>query len=211
MKCEEIKEMLSSYVDGEARGDEGVLVERHLAACAGCRDLARRMRLVGAGVEKTEGVVPPGFRDALFARMEREDLLPRRRSLFAYSIRWAAIPAAAAAVLALFLLTSREAGRVGPSVPGAPRQAVTEGQPSAPRAQGGPIVAEGTPEPSAPAVGRATAGGEAVADSRIGADLTPEEREIVAHLDMLEDSAAFDRPAGIDELEIVEPVGGEKG
>ncbi len=219
MTCEEIKEILSSYVDGEAGGDEGLLVERHLAACAGCRDVARRMRMVGAGIEKTEGAVPPGFRETLFARMEREGLLRRRRSLFAYSVRWAAIPAAAAAVLALFLLTSREAGKVGPTVPAGPRQAMTEGQPSAPQApkaaippegqaprgQEGRIVAERTPEPSAPAVGKA------VADSRVGADLTPEDRDVVANLDVLEDSAAFDQPSGIDELDIVEPAGGRKG
>src|SRR5512141_274096 len=100
MKCGEIKEILSGYVDGESRGDEGRLVEEHLAACAGCRDLARRMRIVGAGVEKAEGAVPPDFRETLFARMEREGLLSRRRSLFVYSIRWAAVPMAAAAVLA---------------------------------------------------------------------------------------------------------------
>ena len=44
----------------------------------------------------------------LFARLEKEDLLSKRRSIFVYSLRWAAVPLAAAAALALFLLPSRE-------------------------------------------------------------------------------------------------------
>lgn len=227
MKCDEIKEILSSYVDGEAGADERRLVDEHLAACAACRDLARRMRLVGTGIGKTEGVVPPDFRDKLFARMEREDLLPRRRSLFAYSVRWAAVPIAAAAVLALFLLTSREAYKAGPGAPGAPRQAMNARPPSAQDGQGQPPSAGGQasrpggaqeraavaargPEPPAPAAGTG-AGGHAVADARTGADLTAEERDIVAHLDVLEDPSSLDAPSEIDELEIVEPAVRTKG
>jgi len=210
MKCEEIKEILSSYVDGEARSDERLLVEEHLAACAGCRGLARRMRIVAAGIEKTEGVVPPDFRETLFARMEREGLLPRRRSLFAYSIRWAAVPLAAAAVLALFVLTSRDTGRLGPPPAAEPPQAMNGRAPRAPEAQEGPRVAQPVPDARMPAAG---AGGraEAVADSRAGADLTPEERDIVAHLDILEDPSALDEPSEVDELEIVEPAVRSKG
>jgi len=207
MKCEEIKEILSSYVDGEARGDEGALVEEHLAACAGCRELVRRMRLVGASIEKAEGAVPPDFRETLFARMEREGLLSRRRSLFAYSIRWAAVPAAAAAVLALFLLTSREPGIKGP-VPSAQRPTAMEGR--AQDAQERPRVAQRAPEERMPAAVRGTSE-NAIADTRAGADLTPEEREIVANLEVLEDPAALDEPSEIDELEIVEPAGRRKG
>ncbi len=201
MKCEEINEILSGYVDGEARGDEGRLVEEHLAACAGCRDLARRMRIVGAGIEKTEGMVPPDFRETLFARMEREGLLSRRRSLFVYSIRWAAVPVAAAAVLALFLLVPRESGIKGP-VPSAQAPLSTGGQ--------APRVAQRAPEAGTPAAGTGT-GGKAAADSRAVADLTPEEREIVAYLEVLEDPASLDEPSEIDELEIVEPAGRSRG
>lgn len=210
MKCEEIKEILSSYIDGEARDDERRLVEEHLAACAGCRDLARRMRIVAAGIEKTEGVVPPDFRETVFARMEREGLLPRRRSLFAYSIRWAAVPLTAAAVLALFLLTSRDAGKVGAPPAAVPQQAMNGRVPRAQEAQERPRVAQPAPDARIPAAGAGT-GAEAVADSRAGADLTPEERDIVAHLDILEDPSALDEPSEVDELEIVEPAGRSKG
>src|SRR5512142_3331085 len=126
MKCDEIKEILSGYVDGEARGDEARLAEGHLAACPACRDLLRRMKVVGAGVGRTEAEVPPGFRDAVFARMEREGLLPRRHRLGAFPIRWLAIPAAAAAALALFVRLRRETGRVGAAVSTRPPAAASE-------------------------------------------------------------------------------------
>ncbi len=210
MKCEEIKEILNGYVDGEAGGDEGRLVEEHLAACPGCRDLARRLRIVGAGIEKTEGAVPSDFRETLFARMEREGLLPRRRSLFVYSIRWAAVPLAAAAALALFLLTPHESDKTGP-VPSAERPTARGDQ--APRGPDGAEpsrVARQAPEAPKPAAGKG-AGGTAVADSRAGGDLTAEERDIVAYLEVLEDPGALDEPSEIDELQIVDPAGRKKG
>lgn len=210
MKCEEIKEILSSYVDGEARSDEGRLVEEHLAACAPCRDLALRMRLVGAGIEKTEGLVPPDFRETVFARLEREGLLARRRSLFVYSIRWAAVPVAAAAVLAVFVLTSREAGKVGPPPSAGTPQTMSDRAPGAREGPERPRVARPAPEVSRPAAGAGT-GVDSLADSRAGADLTPEERDIVAHLDLLEDPAVLDEPSEIDELEIVEPPARTRG
>src|SRR5512134_2402073 len=118
MECREWRERISASVDGEVSPEEARLVEGHLEACPECRALERKMRSVGIGVARTEGVVPPDFREKLFARMEAEDLLPRRRSLFVFSLRWAAIPAAAAAALALFMLTSADKGNddVSPQV-----------------------------------------------------------------------------------------------
>lgn len=210
MECNEIIEILNIYVDGEARGDERRAAEEHLAACDACRDLVRRMRVVGVGVEKVEGVVPRDFRETVFARMEREGLLPRRRSLFAYSIRWAAVPLAAAAALALVVLTSRDAGINGPA-PSAQRPPSAEvGAPGAKDARERQGVARRAPEAPMRAAGGGT-GGKAVADARAEADLTPEEREIVAYLDVLEDPSALDEPSEIDDLEIVEPNGGKRG
>jgi len=129
------------------------------------------MRAIGIGVARTEGVVPSDFREKLFARMEAEDLLPRRRSLFVFSIRWAAVPLAAAAALALFLLTSPEKGKDTVS-----------------------------PQGQLPGVAR-----QAPATARVGGELTSEEQEIIAHLDVLEDPSAFDAPGDVDEMEIFEP------
>jgi anti-sigma factor RsiW len=108
MECLDWKEKISGYIDGEISPAEVREVEGHLHECGTCRTLERRMRVVGTGVERTEATVPSDFREKLFARLEAEELLPRRRSLFVFSLRWAAVPLAAAAAFGLFLLVSPE-------------------------------------------------------------------------------------------------------
>jgi anti-sigma factor RsiW len=176
MKCRELRERISISIDGEASTEEARLVEEHLEGCGECRAIERKMRAVGTGVARAEGVVPTDFREKLFARMEAEDLLPRRRSIFAFSIRWAAVPLAAAAALALFLLSSPEKVRE-PSTSA-----------DTPRAQ------------SAAAPGR-----EDAAIARVAPELTQEERDIIAHLDVLEDPSDLDAPGEVDEMEIFVP------
>jgi anti-sigma factor RsiW len=176
MECRDIRENVSAWIDGEVPPAEALGIEEHLEGCAECRGLERKMRAVGIGVARTEGVAPSGFREKLYARMEAEDLLPRRRSLFVFSLRWAAVPLAAAAALALFLLAS----------PDAP--------PVSPRAQ----------SPSA-------SGRQAAAVARIEKELSPEEREIIAYLDVLEDPSSLDAPGDVDEMEIFAPSGRSRG
>ncbi|MDA8121246.1 MAG: zf-HC2 domain-containing protein [Deltaproteobacteria bacterium] len=187
MECRDWNERISAYVDGETPAGEVRLVEEHLKGCAACRALELRMRAVALCVSRTEADVPLLFREKLFARMESEDLLAKRRSLFAYSLRWAAIPLAAAAALAFFLLTSTERG--------GDRQAPSGGNPQV--AQRAPAN-ETTTRPSPAAPGGA-------------GELTSEEREIVAHLDVLEDPSAFEDTGEFDEIEIFVPAGSGKG
>jgi anti-sigma factor RsiW len=199
MECLEMKELLSASIDGEVSQAEARRIEAHLEGCAECRALERKMRAIGTGVAMTEGIVPSDFREKLFARMEAEDLLPRRRSLFVFSIRWAAVPLAAAA-LALFLLTSPEKGKdsVSPRVqlPHVARRAPATESGEAPASAGFPrVAAQGRPAVPVP-------GHE---------QLTPEDREIVAHLDVLEDPSALDAPGDDDDLEILAPPGRRQG
>jgi len=171
MECRDWRERISTSVDGEVPPEETRRIEGHLEECAECCALERKMRAVGIGVARTEGSVPPGFREKLFARMEAEDLLPRRRSLFVFSLRWAVVPVAAAAALALFMLTSADKGKVAVS----PRQT--------------------TPS----------------AAQTAGEHLTPEEREIIAHLDILEDPSDLDPSEDVDEMEMFVPPGKRHG
>jgi len=117
MGCRDIRESISACVDGEASPGEAAAVREHLASCERCRVLERQMRAVGAGVRQLRGPVPDRFREKVFARLESEGALPKRRKVFPAAWRWAAVPLAAAAGLGLFLLTSREAVR-GPVPPG---------------------------------------------------------------------------------------------
>jgi anti-sigma factor RsiW len=169
MECREIREIISAYVDGEAMPEEARRVEEHLGECAECQAAEKQMRALGAAVARTEGTVPPDFRENLFARLEKEDLLPKRRSIFVYSVRWAAVPLAAVAALALFLLSSRNP--------------VRDLSPTALR----PPRISGTAE-----------------------QLSPEDREIVANLEILEDPNLFDEP-DIEEMEIFVPSSQQQG
>lgn len=187
MDCRDWKERISAKVDGELPPEEVRQVDAHLEECAECRALVRKMRAVGIGVARTEGVVPADFREKLFARMEAEELLPRRRSLFVFSLRWAAVPIAAAAALALFLLSPAEKGKHAVS-PQGPVPKVAQ-----------PAPATGPGESASPATART--GGE---------QLTPEEREIIANLDILEDASDFDSP-GDDEMELFAPTNRSRG
>ena len=169
MECREIREIISAYVDGEASPEEARRAEEHFGVCPECRAAEKRMRALGVAVARTEGAVPSDFRENLFVRMEKEDLLPKRRSIFAFSLRWAAVPLAAAAALALFVLSS----------PDVPRD-------HSPTAMRPPGVA-------GPA-----------------GELSPEEREIVAYLDILEDPDMLDEIV-IEEMEIFAPPSEQRG
>jgi len=212
MDCGEAKELLSACLDGEASPKDSRRVEEHLAGCAGCKAVERRMRALDVGIARTETDVSPDFRDRLFSRMEAEELLPKRRSLFAFSFRWAALPLAAAAALGLFFLMSREAPR-GPAAPGlAPQVAVIPPE-TLQFAVNRPGAAPSSPAPVPESPARTAREtrppeGTAVADR---GELAAEEREIVAYLEILEDPSSFEEPGEIDEMEMFLPEGGKQG
>ncbi|GAB4370886.1 MAG: hypothetical protein Kow00128_18310 [Deltaproteobacteria bacterium] len=230
MDCLEIRELLSAFLDGETSPEESRRVEEHLSACAGCRAFRERARSLDSFLARSETPVSPDFREKLFSRLEAEELLPRRRSLFSFSVRWA-LPLAAAAALGLFLLISKEVPK-GPATPANPPQVATNlpeapetvaRLPAAPKetpraVTRAPAVppeeiraAENLPAeaPSAPsqAPDRAGAAPREPEAPAVAAreDLTPEEREIVAYLEVLEDPSSFEEPDEIDEMEILLP------
>ncbi len=139
MDCRDIRESISACVDGEASAGEMASVREHLASCERCRVLERQMRAVGAGVRQVRRPVPDRFREEVFARLESEGVLPKRKKVFPAAWRWAAVPLAAAAGLGLFLLTSREAVR-GPVPPGPPARSGPP--PPPPQGNGEAISAE---------------------------------------------------------------------
>ena len=203
MKCLDWKEKISGYIDGEISPAEVREVEGHLETCESCRAMERRMRAVGGGVARIEATVSQDFREKLFARLEAEELLPRRRSLFVFSLRWAALPLAAAAAVGLFLLVSPEKGKdaILPQG-GLPRVAQQAPQQTMPSSGGSP-QAEGKPPSSA--------SGKEQPVATAAAGLSPEEREIVAYLDVLEDPAALDDQGDTDTIEMFAPSGSRRG
>ena len=180
MGCRDIRETISACVDGEASPEETAWVREHLASCERCRVLERQMHAVGTGVRQVRGSVPDGFRGAVFARLDAEGALPKRKKGFPTAWRWAAVPLAAAAGLGLFLLTSREADRA--LVPQGPVTSRVE-----------------TSAPVAPVPGPPVSRqGNAVA-------LSPEDREMLALLDILEGPADLDANDDAEGMELLAP------
>ena len=130
MGCRDIRETISACVDGEASPGEAASVREHLASCERCRVLERQMRAVGAGLRQVRGPVPDRFREVVFARLESEGALPKRKKVFPAAWRWAAVPLAAAAALGFLLLTPGD----GIRSPGSPAPATARVETSAPHA-----------------------------------------------------------------------------
>jgi hypothetical protein len=222
MECPEIKELLNVYVDGEASDGERRAVLSHMEICASCRDAERRMRALGVGVARIEGTVPSDFRDKLFSRLEAEELIPKRRSLFVFSLRWAAIPLAVAAAVGLVLLTGREnlpeksgTVQVGPRVaqgPVSPR--VEEGPPieTSRRIQNVPLSGPaGKAREETAVAARERSEEKALISVRGQGEISAEDREVIAFLDLLEDPAVLEDLGEFDEMEIFAPSGKRKG
>ena len=117
MGCRDIRETISACVDGEASPEEAASVREHLASCERCGVLERQMRAVGAGIRQVRGSVPDRFREEVFARLESEGALPKRKKVFPAAWRWAAVPLAAAAALGFFFLTPGDGIRVRATLP----------------------------------------------------------------------------------------------
>ncbi|MGH7249247.1 MAG: anti-sigma factor family protein, partial [Pseudomonadota bacterium] len=50
MSCDEIRELLSAYIDGELDAARSLEVERHLEGCAACEAVSARLRDLGEAV-----------------------------------------------------------------------------------------------------------------------------------------------------------------
>lgn len=200
MECLELRERISAWIDGEASGEEAARVEAHLASCASCRVSADRMRLLSPALDRVRTAPPATLRRDLFARLEADGLLAPRRKRFGVPLRWAAVPLAAAAGLALFVLSSREAADLSPAHRG-PAAQVASKEPQVPSSRerareepAAPSPEEGASRPS-PAPVRS---------------LPPEDREIVAYLDVLEQPSTFEDGApAFDDMLV--PYGPERG
>ncbi len=193
MNCNESLQIASARIDGQVTLGEVRALDAHLASCEACRGADRAMRTVNAGfIAAGAGPsVRSGFKSALFDRLDAEALLPPRKGrLLSFPVwRWAAVPLAAAAGLALFMLVGREAGEMRPTGQQVARQDVPVET----------IISVTSPLTHGAAGENGVRGAAAVA--RGASVLSPEEAEIVANLDLLEHPAApEDAPADLDEM-----------
>jgi len=102
MRCHDICENLSAYIDGMLEQSDASLVEQHLESCPGCKseydDLLVTVELV-RGLPEVKP--PPGFRDELKERMITGGFIesvPKPVSRRLFFRRWVGMVAAAAVI-----------------------------------------------------------------------------------------------------------------
>jgi hypothetical protein len=107
MNCDEIKELLSEYVDGVLDEKTKALVEAHLSTCRDCKEeLASLQKLVNE-LGSLESVAPPrDFLDQLHKRMEQRSPFSKTlRALFVPMRLKIPLEFAGAAAMAILVFT----------------------------------------------------------------------------------------------------------
>ena len=121
--CDEMKALLSSYLDGELSREERVRADTHLVRCEACRDLVDRAEQMDRAIREefrveAASVDTAGMQDRVFAAIGG-GAQPRRRWLTPLAIA-ASIAAASAVGFAIL-----RGGSVAEVSEGAPRKSAT--------------------------------------------------------------------------------------
>lgn len=74
VKCEEVREQLSTWLDGELAEEGRAQVAAHLASCAACRRGLAQLTALNAALAGLAAPVPFGLAERILARVQ-----PRRR------------------------------------------------------------------------------------------------------------------------------------
>ncbi len=112
MTCEQFRESVDCYVDGELSAEAKTAVERHRAECVGCDTAARQIAELRASVRRAVSDIPlPGHLEARI-RTATAAPFPRRRDAGVGGRRWWAVAAAVLLLVAGGLALS--AGRAAP-------------------------------------------------------------------------------------------------
>ena len=72
MNCDDVKELLSEYVDETLDAKPKALVEKHLSTCKGCQQEVVSLRALISDLGSMESIAPPkDFLDQFHKRMEQ--------------------------------------------------------------------------------------------------------------------------------------------
>jgi anti-sigma factor RsiW len=93
MKCHEVQERLSAWLDGELPEAVGAALTAHLERCETCRREWLQLRALDAALDNLAAPVPPGLAEKVAARVRRP---PRR-------LGWQSAALAACLVLGIAL------------------------------------------------------------------------------------------------------------
>jgi predicted anti-sigma-YlaC factor YlaD len=92
VKCPEVRELLSAWLDGELTPEDLALVTRHLDSCAGCRRELAQLEALEEALEVLPVPAPAGLPEKVRARVS-----PRRRRA------WQSLALVASLVVGVFL------------------------------------------------------------------------------------------------------------
>ena len=74
MTCAQVRHLLGAYRRDDWAPDDLAALTRHLSGCAACRQVEASYRSVGESLRQLPSITPPpGFREALFARINAEE------------------------------------------------------------------------------------------------------------------------------------------
>ncbi len=107
MKCHEVREQLSTWLDGELAEEDGATLAEHLDGCEACQREWRRLRALEAALGNLTATVPPGLAEKVTARLQ-----PPRRWTW-----WRSVALAACLVIGIALGGIMAHGFYAPSVP----------------------------------------------------------------------------------------------
>ena len=78
LTCEQVRDRLSAWLDGEAPAAEAAVLEAHLDGCAACRAELARLEALDEALGGLAVPVPPGLAERVLARLPKQER-PRRR------------------------------------------------------------------------------------------------------------------------------------
>ncbi len=105
MNCQEVRSMLSEYIDGEANDADAKLLEEHLAECASCaKELEILLRVSNLLQNSAEVEPPPGLLERIeSATIQRTGILEKLRSRMATVPQYARLTVAGLATASILI------------------------------------------------------------------------------------------------------------
>ncbi len=135
MRCEEIKNLLSDYLENDIDLKTKKLMDEHLAICANCAKELQVLKEIVSGLKEIPEVEPPPyFLEAIRARMQEPSALAKflRRLFVPFYIKVPiqALTFIATVIIIMFLVQKGEIARYGqPEMPLSPQPATQETYP----------------------------------------------------------------------------------
>ena len=114
MNCKSVQTRLSSYVDGEARGDESLAVREHLSSCPECQAEYEGVRQLKVLMRSLSAPEPPtDLGERIIANCRAAE--SRKKAIMVRIPAWGYVGVAAASIVATFFVLQVVGSKSGPT------------------------------------------------------------------------------------------------